>query len=87
MEVRLAGPGGGCPTGPGSVQETFAWYEDAQLLLSAAAKSNLKRNVDKLFYSSHCSGMGCLEQIMHEVGGTCLHASDILSTRQLPPSN
>ena len=82
MEVRLDSPMG-CLPGPATLQESFGWYDDALRLLSPAAKQNLQRNVNRLFYSSHCSGMGCLEQIMENVGGASTHASDILETRPL----
>ena len=82
MEVRLESPMG-CLPGPATLQESSGWYDDALRLLSPAAKQNLQRNVNRLFYSSHCSGMGCLEQIMENVGGTSTHASDILETRPL----
>ena len=83
-------------SGPIDIKGCFGWVEDAVAGLGPFAVSNLLRNLQRLTYSSHCSGMGCLEQIMSQratwASGAAgadagrlqrTHASDIFASRQL----
>ena len=83
-EVTFTRPAGPLPGGPASLEASFGWAEDSLSALTFDELRNYRAVCSSLRVSSHCSGMGCLEQIIEKLG--CAQSStacDILASRRL----
>ena len=61
-------PPGPLPYGPEGLAATFDWVQDSLSSLTDEQRLNFRQTCDALRVSSHCSGMGCLEQILEKLG-------------------